>query len=303
MRILSALRSQALVSSQWLQNNLLNKQLRVLDATWTLKADGYEKYCQKHIPNAGHFDLNECATPHQYRPNNLPVLKQFKEYLQSLGINSDTHVIFYDQLGSVAASRAWSTLRLMGHSNCSILNGGIQSWEEDGCETASGSAQPAADKGDFELNFNRSLFKDFYDIIENIEKKQFTLIDGRREDNFLGKEEEPTPSTINALKAKNFKVPEVIARGHVPNSINLFAFDVINRENGKFKEKEEVEDIFEDRGVDLSNNLASMCYTGNSACLLAVAAHTIGKEDVAVYYGSWTEYAQRARKDQVTLVK
>lgn len=302
MRILAALRSPTLVTSKWLQNNILNKEIRVLDATWTLNADGFDRYCEQHIPTAAHFDLNEGTVPHQYRPNNLPVAKSFKEYLQSLGISSDTHVIFYDQVGMVPSSRAWSTFRLMGHSNCSILNGGLKDWANEGGELNQGREQPKFQKGNFELNFSRTLFKDFYDIVENIETKQFTLIDGRKADNFLGKEEEPTPSTVNALKAKNFEVPKVVARGHVPNSINLFAFDVINKENGKFKEKEDVEDLFEDRGVDLSQNLTSMCYTGNSACLLQVAAHSVGKEDVAVYYGSWTEYTQRASPQQIASI-
>lgn len=67
-------------------------------------------------------------------PRGWPKPEVFQNYVSSLGISNEHHLILYDrsQFGFFASSRAWWTLRVFGHENVSILNGGLNAWLKNG---------------------------------------------------------------------------------------------------------------------------------------------------------------------------
>jgi thiosulfate/3-mercaptopyruvate sulfurtransferase len=62
----------------------------------------------------------------------------------------------------------------------------------------------------------------------------------------------------------------------------------------------ELRAAFEGVGVDLDDPIVTTCGSGVSAALLALALARLGREDVAVYDGSWTEWGGRADTPVVT---
>ena len=60
--------------------------------------------------------------------------------------------------------------------------------------------------------------------------------------------------------------------------------------NGTFKDKAGLTAAFEDAGVDLSRPVVTSCGSGVTACVLLFALDLIGKEDAALYDGSWSEW-------------
>ena len=66
----------------------------------------------EHIPTSQFFDLNRCVRSCQYRPRELPDEHDFTEYMESLGVRPDSHLVFYDSANMVPASRAWMTMRV-----------------------------------------------------------------------------------------------------------------------------------------------------------------------------------------------
>jgi len=62
----------------------------------------------------------------------------------------------------------------------------------------------------------------------------------------------------------------------------------------------EIRSAFEAAGVDLAAPLVTTCGSGVSAALLALALARIGRDDAAVYDGSWTEWGGRADTPVVT---
>ncbi|CAN6454547.1 unnamed protein product [Victoria cruziana] len=52
----------------------------------------------------------------------------------------------------------------------------------------------------------------------------------------------------------------------------------------------ELKKVFEKEGLSLDRPIVASCGTGVTACVLALGLHRIGKTDVPVYDGSWTEW-------------
>lgn len=93
----------------------------------------------------------------------------------------------------------------------------------------------------------------------------------------------------------------------MPGSANVPFSALLNDDDSErarlMKSPEELVKIFADRGIDLSGPVTATCGSGVTACILALAAHQTGKKDVAVYDGSWEEYAQKATEDQMVVCK
>lgn len=185
-----------LISAQQLKECLDEQtlKLRVVDATWFLpNADqkGPEVYLQGHIPGAVHFDVDTCITPTDYDIM-LPSESVFADYVGNLGIDNETHVVVYNNHPSFAlfsAPRVWWIFRCFGHESVSVIDGGFRAWKDAGYDVATGkeTVPPAV----FTAKFNPSFVKSFEDIVANIEKKSFQLVDARPPGRFEGTAPEP----------------------------------------------------------------------------------------------------------------
>lgn len=179
-------------------------KLRVVDATWYLpnfKKTGIESYLEGHIPGAVFFDIDACCTPSPYE-HMLPSEKQFSEYVGSLGIDNDTHVVVYNNhpdFPVFSAPRVWWTFRAFGHTAVSILDGGMRVWRDAKYDIATGQGT-LPPKCNYTAKFNPNFIKSYEDVLKNIETKQFQLIDARPRGRFLGTDPEPRPGAIYFFK-------------------------------------------------------------------------------------------------------
>ncbi|XP_056022766.1 thiosulfate sulfurtransferase-like [Ostrea edulis] len=273
---------QTLVSSSWLRNQLaasskLSSELRLLDASWQSNGQGYQQlYKQAHIPHAVYFDLYKCCTGTKEIPLNLPEPECWTQYIQSLGVSSDTHVVVYDGQNMRLALRTWWLFRLYGHENISVLDGGLIKWADDGYEIT--VHEPQVEPGNFQCELNKSLVRDYEDMQKNAKTQKEQVVDVREASSFVGGVEETPPESRN---------------GHIPGSLNI-PYNLFFNEDMTFKSKEELEDLFEDAGVDLEKPIVSSCLLGITGCAINVASHMFGKKDTALYYGSWNEWRLRA---------
>lgn len=291
---MSQLLSRALVSINWLSEALKTFKpgpaLRILDASFYYPPirDGRQEYEEKHIPGALYFDIDECKDQTSPYEVMIPSESHFAKYVGNLGINNDTHVVIYDadQVGVYYSARAWYMFRVFGHSKVSVLNGGFRNWLKQGLPVTSEVVKPEPES--FRAVLNPSLVKMFEDIQRNMKTKEFQLVDSRSEGRYKGTEPEPG---------------EVIFPGHIPGSLNL-PFTSFLTEEGFEKSPDEMKQLFQEKGIDLSKPLTITCRRGVTACQLALASFILGKEDTAVYDGSWYEWFHRAKpEDRVTLWK
>ena len=85
--------------------------------------------------------------------------------------------------------------------------------------------------------------------------------------------------------------PGAYARGHVPGALNLPFTEVVNAD-GTLKSVADLKAVF--AHVDLTRPIVTTCGSGVTASVLALALARLGRPDVAVYDGSWTEWGGRA---------
>ena len=99
---------------------------------------GQRLYEDHHLPNAifAHTEKDlsdpEKISKKIYGRHPLPVIEDFINFLQANGVNSNTHLVAYDDDGGVYAARFWWMLNWIGHHKISILNGGLKAWQKAG---------------------------------------------------------------------------------------------------------------------------------------------------------------------------
>ncbi|XP_063796732.1 thiosulfate sulfurtransferase-like [Pseudophryne corroboree] len=277
--------SRALVSINWLSGALKTPgpALRVLDASFYYPAirDGRKEYEEKHIPGALYFDIDECkdlSSPYEVM---LPSEPNFAKYVGNLGINNESHVVVYDadQVGIYYAARVWWMFRVFGHKKVSVLDGGFRNWEKQGLPVTCEVAKPQPET--YQAVLNPSMVKKFEDIEKSLRTKDFQLVDSRPEGRFKGTDPEPGG---------------VITPGHIPGSLSL-PFTSFLTSEGFEKSPDEIRNLFQEKGIDLSKPLTVTCRRGVTACQLALASYILGKEDTAIYDGSWFEWFHRAKPE------
>ncbi|WP_449066045.1 sulfurtransferase, partial [Planomonospora algeriensis] len=122
----------------------------VLDVRWALGGPpGIESYRRGHVPGAVFCDLDADlaapAGPEGRHP--LPEAGRFQAAMRRLGVSGSRPVVVYDDAGSMAAARAWWTLRYFGHPDVRVLDGGLRAWTSEGGPVSAEVPEPPP--GDF----------------------------------------------------------------------------------------------------------------------------------------------------------
>ena len=139
LKLLFIMSVSTLVKAQWLRQMMLQKSkyLRVLDTSWHLpkeNRDPKKEFLAHRIPGAKFFDIEECVDKSSPYEHMLPKTEDFSNYVRSLGLKNDSHVVVYDNNngGLFSAPRVWWMLRAFGHDRVSILDGGFTKWCAEG---------------------------------------------------------------------------------------------------------------------------------------------------------------------------
>lgn len=264
-----------LVSVSWLSQNLNAPNLVVLDVSLESNIANIKvEFPGIKIKGARYFDLKRNFSDLESRlPNTLPNPKYFSLACRNLGINNNSTIVVYDNIGIYASPRVWWMFKSMGHKNIAVLDGGLPLWKNKNYPTES-IQNRVLPEGDFKAKFNPNLLKKAFKIIENITSKEAILVDARSNGRFSGL----IPETRKNLKS-----------GHIPNAINLPFLDVLK--DGKFISTNEISDIFKKLKIDKRPKIFT-CGSGLTACILILASTLISEDNHFLYDGSWSEWGQ-----------
>jgi len=264
----------ALVTTEWLAKELGANDLRVVDATYVLAADGRNpaaEYEAEHIPGAVFFDIAEISDLTSPLPTMLPPPEKFASRMQSLGLGDGSRIVIYDNSPYHTAARAWWMLRVFGAHDVAILDGGLAKWKAESRPLESGKAQVR--HRHFTIWADDKQVRNLAQMKANVDSGAEQVVDARSAARFTGQEPDPRGATH---------------AGHIPGSKNLPQGKLFNAD-GTWKTGDALKAEFEAAGVDLSKPLVTTCGSGITAAVLLFGAHLAGNE-AALYDGSWSEW-------------
>ena len=263
-----------LVSTDWLEEELGAPDLRVVDATMFLPGSGRDaraEYEAAHIPGAVFFDLEEISDQDSALPHMLPSAHKFASRMQALGIGDGNGILVYDNSPLHSGARAWWMLRIFGADYVALLDGGLQKWRAEGRQLASGSEDHR--RGHFTATFDRAAVVDKAEVQALLGGGE-EIVDARAAPRFAGAEAEPRPG---------------LEAGHIPGACNAPQGEFFNADN-RWKLGAELRAVFDKAGIDLAKPMVTTCGSGVTAAVVLFGARLLGKGDVRLYDGSWSEW-------------
>jgi thiosulfate/3-mercaptopyruvate sulfurtransferase len=215
----------------------------------------------------------------------VPTPARFAKVIGALGVANASRVVAYDQKGIQSSPRLWWLLRLFGHENAAVLDGGLPKWKAEGRALESGDARPMAPAA-FVADYNAHRLAGIGDIKRIVRQGggAALILDARSKGRFDGTAPEPRPG---------------LASGHMPGAASLPFTELLNAD-GTMKDPAAIRAIFAERGADDGRPLVTTCGSGITACVLALGAVRAGLPEPAVYDGSWTEWASRPETPKAT---
>jgi thiosulfate/3-mercaptopyruvate sulfurtransferase len=265
----------SLVSTEWLANEMGASDLRIVDCTKHLPGTGRDpqaEYEAGHIPGAVFMDLSDLVDTSSPVENMLPPAEKFASRMQSLGLGDGSRIVLYDDSAVKTAARAWFMLKMFGAHDVAILDGGIAKWKAEGRPLTQG--RESLRHRHFTAWQDDKNVRSKADMLANLHSKAEQVLDARGAKRFTGEDADPRPN---------------IAAGHIPGSRNLPYTELYNAD-GTFKDKAGIKAALEGAGIDLGQPVVTTCGTGVTASVLLFAMHLIGKDDTALYDGSWSEW-------------
>jgi thiosulfate/3-mercaptopyruvate sulfurtransferase len=264
-----------IIQAEDLMRHLYDPDYVIVDCRFDLAEPewGKSEYQSLHIPGAVYADLNRdlaaARTPTSGR-HPLPSKEQMEHVFGRLGIDSTRQVIAYDATSGSFAARIWFMLKLCGHENVAVLDGGFVRWHALGYPIESG------------VNINSSVdFKAVIhsDMIVTTEQVQHLRLD-------------PNWRIIDARAPERYSgITEPIdpVSGHIPGSLNRFHETNLTRE-GVFKSAEQLHEEFAPLLPADPKNTIVYCGSGVTSAHHIVAMKLAGYPMPKLYVGSWSEW-------------
>lgn len=266
---------KTLVSTDWLKDHLRDPDLRILDASWYLPAEGRDaraEYDAAHIPGARFFDIDEISDQRSDLPHMAPPVEKFMSRLRKMGVGDGHQVVVYDGAGLFSAPRVWWLFRLMGKTDVAVLDGGFPKWQAEGGPVE--DLPPVIRDRHMTVRRQAHVVRDVTQVASAAKLGDHEILDARSPGRFSGTEPEPRDG---------------LRSGHIPGSKNVHYRTLLNAD-GTMKDPEALRAVFDMAGVDLAKPVITTCGSGVTAAVINLALSRMGKDNHALYDGSWAEW-------------
>jgi len=255
------------VEHDWLAGKLGTKNMVVVDMT----ADGVQ-YLRYHIPGAVRLAYQDIVTKRKDKVSVRIPDARLHKILGSLGIQRDTHVVIYDDMGGLDAGRLFWELERIGHPSVSVLSGGLVKWVLAGHRVDNKPVKPFAVK--YVAGTTKKANEAVLDDIRN--NTSATVLDVRSLDEYVGHPRYPRSGHLPGAKWWPWEANVDFEHGFVPRSDK-----VLQGELSKL-------------GVNDKNKPVILyCRSGHRASQSYLTLRSLGYNDVKLYDASMAEYASR----------
>ncbi len=264
-------KEDVLVSTAWVEEHLNDTDVRIVEVDVDTRA-----YDESHVPGAVGWAWNSqlCDTIRR----DIAPKDKFEELLSSSGVDNATTIVLYGDNNNWFAAWALWQLKIYGHEDVKLMNGGRKKWIEEGRPLAKDVPKPSrksyrAKSPDFSI---RAYLPDVQDAVN---KASAELVDVRSPQEFSGEILAPAG------------LPETCQRGgHMPGARNIPWAKACN-DDGTFKTSDELRKLYGDQGITGNKPVIAYCRIGErSSHTWFVLKYLLEIRNVRNYDGSWTEW-------------
>jgi thiosulfate/3-mercaptopyruvate sulfurtransferase len=262
---------ETLVETSWVADHLDDPKVRIVESDEDILL-----YDTGHIPGAVNVDW--------FTTLQDPVRRDFLSegafiaLCSMLGIEPDTHVVFYGDKNNWFACYSFWLFELYGHQNLKIMDGGRAKWISEGLPLTRGIPRYAMTA--YQIKSHKQGDRAFRDeVFRQIESGQ-PLVDVRSPQEFSGE----------LLHMPDYPQEGAQRAGHIPGAVNIPWSTAVN-EDGTFKTPEELRQLYQSQGIVPDKDIIAYCRIGERSSLTwYVLKHLLGYPRVRNYDGSWTEW-------------
>lgn len=229
-------------------------------------ARGKEAYDKGHLEGAICISMEEMVVEKGV-PNMLPDQAIFEKLMSDKGISNDSVVYVYDDNAGIMAARLWWSMRVYGHQNVMIVNGGATALVKAGGPLSSVTTElPNTEYAAQPVNSAMVATFEEVEAIANVPQEGVKLLDVR-------------------------SVAEY-AEGYIPGAI-LYPHTQNLYKDGTFMSSRDLGLFYKDAGFSKDDLIIIYCKTSVRATQTAALLEEAGFTNLKVYDGAWLEWSSK----------
>jgi len=203
----------------------------------------------------------------------------FERLMSERGISNDSTLVLYGDKNNWFAAYAYWYLKIYGHEDVRILDGGRQKWADEGREFTAETPQPP--QAEYKASERDESIRTYRDSVkEGIGEQSKALVDVRSPQEYTGE----------LIAPPGYEQEGAQRAGHIPTAASI-PWATAVRDDGTFKSPEELRELYEGKGVTPEKEVTAYCRIGErSAHTWFVLRELLGYATVKNYDGSWTEW-------------
>jgi thiosulfate/3-mercaptopyruvate sulfurtransferase len=260
-----------LVTTEWLAEHLGDEGLVVAEVD-----ENPDLYEEGHIPGAVKLHWRDDLQDPVER--DIVDKATFEAVLGERGIGNDTTVILYGDKNNWFAAYAYWYLKVYGHGDVRILDGGRQKWIDEDRGLTTDVPSPAAQS--YTASERDESIRAYRDQVREWLGGGVSLVDVRSPGEYAGE----------LIAPPGYEQEGAQRAGHIPTAVSIPWASAV-RDDGTFKTAEELRELYGGKGITEEQPVTAYCRIGErSAHTWFVLRELLGYEDVRNYDGSWTEW-------------
>ena len=263
---------EVLVTTEWLAQHLDDSDVVIAEVD-----ENPALYDEGHVRGAVRLHWREDLQDPVER--DLIGREAFEKLVGGLGIANDTVVVLYGDRNNWFAAYAYWYLKVYGHKDVRIVDGGRQKWVDESRElTNDVPSRKAASYKAGEPDASIRTFRD--DVLSALGDDSFPLVDVRSPQEYSG----------DLIAPPGYELEGAQRAGHIPGAKSI-PWATAVRDDGTFKSADELKQLYGAKDVTPDKHVTAYCRIGErSAHTWFVLRELLGYADVRNYDGSWTEW-------------